>query len=309
MAPAPLGRMSESPVARFGDALLCENIMPTNEHLTRAVDSLESLGLREYEAKCFVALAQLAEGTAKEVSKVAGVPRSRVYDSLEKLQDRGLVDVRESNPRRYRGVPVETAIRTLQNEFEDHLDTASDNLSKIQVSPQEGDNEFWTVSGAENVTERGNDLIESADREVLVVLPESDSVADRSLGWVRRALDGGVTTFVDASSADQKRDVETSTPGAQVFVSERSEATEGPGRTLLVDGRSVLLSTVDRPRPTAEGETAVVSDGGVGSRIAALVEEVSHSRRAAGPRATTETNATSFDVSDTADTADASDDD
>ncbi|WP_254537183.1 TrmB family transcriptional regulator [Halomarina litorea] len=258
--------------------------MPTNEHRTRAVDSLESLGLREYEAKCFVALAQLSEGTAKEISKVAGVPRSRVYDSLEKLRDRGLVDVRESNPRRYRGVPVDTAIQTLKNEFDDHLDTASDNLSKIQVSPQQGDNEFWTISGKENVSERGSDLVESAQHEVFVMLSENDAVTDLSLGWIRQALDQGVTTFVDAVSEAQREDVEARTPGAQVFVSGRGSDDEvSVGRTLLVDGQSVLLSTVGEPLPTVQEETAVVSEGSVGSRIASLVEEVSRSRRDSGP--------------------------
>ena len=253
--------------------------MPTNEHRTRAVESLESLGLREYEAKCFVALVQLSEGTAKEVSKVAGVPRSRVYDSLEKLQNRGLVDVRESNPRRYRGVAVETAIQTLRNEFTTHLETAGEHLEELQVSPHNGDNEFWTVSGRENVTERGHELVENADREVVVVLPDDDHVVDSSLDWIERALDVGVTTVVDAPTPAVQQRVESEVPGAQVFTSSRS-GERTVGRTLLVDDQSVLLSVIDEPLPTVQEETAVVSNGGVGTRIVSLVEDVSHARRA-----------------------------
>jgi sugar-specific transcriptional regulator TrmB len=252
--------------------------MPTNEHRTQAVDSLESLGLREYEAKCFVALVQLSEGTAKEVSKVAGVPRSRVYDSLEKLQDRGLVDVRESNPRRYRGVAVETATRTLRNEFTTHLEAASESLTELQVSPHNGDNEFWTVSGRENVTERGHELVDDATREVVVVLPADGTVVDASLQWVQRALDAGVTTLIDVPNDAVRTRVETEVPGAQPFTSSRA-GDRTLGRTLLVDDSAVLLSVIEEPLPTVQEETAVVSNGGVGTRIASLVDDVSQLRR------------------------------
>ncbi|PSQ46397.1 hypothetical protein BRD15_09160 [Halobacteriales archaeon SW_6_65_15] len=58
-----------------------------------AIDALEQLGLTEYEARCFVALTRLPHGTAKEVGQVADIPRSRVYETMDRLQDRGLVDV------------------------------------------------------------------------------------------------------------------------------------------------------------------------------------------------------------------------
>ncbi|MFC7173527.1 TrmB family transcriptional regulator [Haloplanus litoreus] len=72
-----------------------------------AVRTLRTFELTEYEAKCFVALTRLREGTAKEVSEVADVPRARIYDSMDALQDRGLVSVQESKPRRFRAVSPE----------------------------------------------------------------------------------------------------------------------------------------------------------------------------------------------------------
>ena len=244
------------------------------------MESIESLGLREYEARCFVALAQLSEGTAKEVSKVASAPRSRVYDSLERLQDRGLVDVRESNPRKHRGVPVETAVGTPESEFDSHLETVSDCLEELQVAGQRDDDGFWTVAGRENVTDRGRDLIRGADREVLVVLPDDGRIVERSLSWIRTALDRGVTAFVDVPTSQLKSEVETTAPGAQVTVSDREfgRGDDDTGRTLLVDDASVLLSTVERSLPTVREETAIVSRGGVGSRIGSMVRGISRSR-------------------------------
>lgn len=63
---------------------------------TDTIDSLMDLGLSEYEVRCFVALTQLSEATAKEISQVADVPQSRVYDVANQLHERGLVDAAPS---------------------------------------------------------------------------------------------------------------------------------------------------------------------------------------------------------------------
>ncbi|WP_254543218.1 TrmB family transcriptional regulator [Halomarina pelagica] len=253
--------------------------MANTEHETRAIDSLEELGLREYEAKCFVALSQLSEGTAKEVSKVAGVPRSRVYDSLDQLRERGLVDVRGSNPRVYRGTPTDTAIRTLRNEFSAHIETVSDSLAELQVSPQRRNDECWTVTGEENVTERGRQLVDDADREVVVVVQDDERVVARSTSWIRAALDRGVTTFVQVPSAEVRDRIEQLVPGAQVFVTDRSPDGGGVGRTLLVDDDSVLLSSIDDETAAGGMETAILGTGGLGSRLGSLVRGGSASTR------------------------------
>ncbi|MFT4923715.1 MAG: sugar-specific transcriptional regulator TrmB, partial [Haloarculaceae archaeon] len=42
-----------------------------------AIELLQELGLKEYEAKCFVALCRLPQGTAKDISEISDVPRTR----------------------------------------------------------------------------------------------------------------------------------------------------------------------------------------------------------------------------------------
>ena len=56
-----------------------------------AVEQLKALGLSTYAARTFVALVSLGEGTAPDVSEVADVPRTRVYDAADELRDRGPV--------------------------------------------------------------------------------------------------------------------------------------------------------------------------------------------------------------------------
>lgn len=67
-------------------------------------EALESLGLTTYEAKALGHLLRHGERTGPEMSREAGIPFGRVYDTLNSLQERGLVTVRSGRPKRYRAI-------------------------------------------------------------------------------------------------------------------------------------------------------------------------------------------------------------
>lgn len=110
----------------------------------RATDLLQSLGLKEYEAKCFVALSRVDSGTAKDVSELSEVPRTRVYDAVRVLETKGLVETQHSNPQRFRAVSIEEATHTLRDEYEDRVTDLEDALHDIQPATQ--DDEYEDVT-------------------------------------------------------------------------------------------------------------------------------------------------------------------
>jgi len=97
-----------------------------------AIAALEELGLTEYEARCFVALAQLPHGTAKEIGQVADIPRSRVYETMDRLRKKGLIEIHETEPRMYQSVSTDTAIQILRKEYESYFDTAERTLEQLE---------------------------------------------------------------------------------------------------------------------------------------------------------------------------------
>ncbi len=83
---------------------------------TDVLDALKSIGLNLYERKIFVALLAKGVATAAEVSEIAGVPRSRSYDVLESLAEKGFVMVQPSKPIKYVALsPKEALERTKEN--------------------------------------------------------------------------------------------------------------------------------------------------------------------------------------------------
>ena len=58
------------------------------EKLRRA---LHNLGLTDYEMRAYISLLKAGKLTASELSEVAGVPYSKIYDVLENLEKKGWI--------------------------------------------------------------------------------------------------------------------------------------------------------------------------------------------------------------------------
>jgi len=52
--------------------------MSTEASVDEAIEVLQQLGLKEYEARCFVGLTRVSAGTAKKLSDLTEVPRTRI---------------------------------------------------------------------------------------------------------------------------------------------------------------------------------------------------------------------------------------
>ena len=101
---------------------------------TEVLDALKSIGLNLYERKIFVALLAKGVATAAEVSEIATVPRSRSYDILESLSEKGFVMVQPSKPIKYVALaPQEAMERTKQSLRKKH-DEMVERIDKIKAS-------------------------------------------------------------------------------------------------------------------------------------------------------------------------------
>ncbi|HNV01642.1 MAG TPA: helix-turn-helix domain-containing protein [archaeon] len=74
---------------------------------------LEKLGLTEYEAKTLETLFKLKEAEAPTISRSAQVPKTRVYDVLEKLIQKNLIIEINGRPKLYRAIEAQKAIDSL----------------------------------------------------------------------------------------------------------------------------------------------------------------------------------------------------
>lgn len=221
---------------------------------SEAVEQLQTLGLREYEAEALVALIRLGVGTAKEVSETSNVPRTRVYDAVRILEARGLVEIQHSSPQKFRPVPVQEALRTLERGYESRLESLEDGLVELEGTGSSAEtpvSEVWTLSESTAIASRLERLVEEATSEVVLVVG-TERLFDSSLTEsLRTAIDRGVTVAVGTLDGVAGERIGEAVPGAQVFTSgldwleatgDIEEATIG--QMALVDREAILVSSV-----------------------------------------------------------------
>ena len=86
-----------------------------------AIENLVQLGLKEYEARIYVALVGLGEANVRRIHEVSGVPRPRVYDVLNELDAKGFINIRQGSPLMYYAVRPDSVVSFLKKD----LDTAA----------------------------------------------------------------------------------------------------------------------------------------------------------------------------------------
>lgn len=238
-----------------------------------AIDNLEQLGLSTYAARTLVALVGLGSGTAKDVSEVADVPRTRVYDSVEELQEKGLVDVQHSTPKQFWPVSAETLGRVLEREFQYRLSRLRTALDALDSGPRQTEQEgVWTVDGHEAVTSRVTEFFDSAEDEIVYMTVE-ELLTDEIVESLARAAERGVEIQLAGISPTVQARIQESIPDAEMFESLWVWSDTPAGRLLMVDGTKTLVSVRQERSesvPSEHVEKAIWGKGETNSLVVVL---------------------------------------
>ena len=228
----------------------------------RAAETLQELGLTEYQSRCFVALVRVPSATAKDVSRIADVPYTRVYNTVEDLQAKGLVEAQETDPREFRAIPVDDAVRALREEYESRLETAEKTLTALETTGDTRHSGSWEISDHEQVTRRAAEIVSEADDEVILVGTDERLFETQVL----RRLDGAAddaSVVVGVPGRDAREEVEDRVPEADIIEWDTIPDNDWSlGRILMVDRSTVLLSSLrGTDLPGVPNESAVWARG------------------------------------------------
>ena len=238
-----------------------------------AIEQLRDLGLSAYAARTFVALTALDEGTAQDVSDVAEVPRTRVYDAVTELQELGLVDVQHASPRRFTAVSAETAGRLFDRTYTERVNRLRTALDAIAgdrgIGEQRG---VYTVDGTARIDDRVHEFITEASDEI-VYMTVGDLLADGTVDALRAASDRGVDIRLAGMADGVTDDLRTAVPHAEWFESLWDWSDTPAGRLLMVDQGRTLVSVLpadDLETAPDRTETAVWGSGRTNSLVVVL---------------------------------------
>jgi sugar-specific transcriptional regulator TrmB len=241
--------------------------MENDANIEEAIEVLQQLGLKEYEARCFVGLTRLETGTAKKLADLTAVPRTRVYDAIRVLEVQGLVEIHHSSPQQFRAVSLEEATETLRDQYEERVERLQDALETVEiVEEDDGDvvQEVWSMSGQDAIENRTEKLIETATDEIVLVIGD-ESLLTTDLVKTLNGVGEGVELIIGTPTSTLQEEIEKAVPDATTFVSglewlhgAPSEADTAIGRLLMVDRSKILVSSI---APDSKAEQAIFGEG------------------------------------------------
>lgn len=100
-----------------------------------AVIHLQALGLTEYEARAYTALLALGRAVPARVARQAGIPRPKIYETLERLEGRGLAAKVGQNPLEYAPLSAREYLSRSRRSFDDRLAALDRDLSRLAPDP------------------------------------------------------------------------------------------------------------------------------------------------------------------------------
>jgi sugar-specific transcriptional regulator TrmB len=246
----------------------------TDDPQSVAIRQLEHFGLSTYAARTFVALASLGTGSARDVSQVSEVPRTRVYDAVDELHDRGLVDIQQSSPRQFWAISTETASRSFEHDLQHRAETLREALGELEpVERQAEQSGVWTVDGQAAITNRLLEFFASAEEEIVYMTVE-DLLSEDLIEGLREAAARDVSIKLGGVSADVQERIRDEVPDAVLFESLWVWTDTSAGRLMMVDEQKTLVSAltngVEASASDPRSETAIWGEGKMNSLVVVL---------------------------------------
>ena len=199
------------------------------------IDKLVQIGFSEYEAKAYVALLRESPATGYQLSKLSGVPRSMIYEVLNKLTARGAaMTLHLGGSTQYAPVPAGEFLDQLLSEQEELVESLKEDLAHLTSAPNL--EYVWNIEGHENIMAKAEEMIGQArERIYLALLPATFPDLRTALA---EAIERGARVVV--YTVDH-----LDLPGGQVVIAPMSREALGQagglGLILVIDGEEVLI--------------------------------------------------------------------
>lgn len=149
------------------------------EFMKNFIEQLTNIGLTEYEAKAYYAMLQKSGLSASELSKLAGVPRTRIYEVVNNLINKGFCTQLEGKIKKFKAISPQFAFTDLIENYEDELtrkrnaiNDLSQNLQPIYDNEKEADTNLdylEIIKERNHVLEKINRLGDTASEEIMTM--------------------------------------------------------------------------------------------------------------------------------------------
>ncbi len=132
--------------------------------------SLQKLGLSNYGAKTYIVITNLGPINATNIALEANIPRTKIYDVLNKLEGAGWINVEQGRPKLFSAQDPRSIIDGRKSDLFTEIESLSSELSlmydqqiKKELPP------VWLIQGKKNITAKSLDMVSKARKSVMIL--------------------------------------------------------------------------------------------------------------------------------------------
>jgi sugar-specific transcriptional regulator TrmB len=235
----------------------------------KVMDALKSIGLNLYERNLWVALLSKGSATVGELAEMANVPRSRAYDVLESLANKGFVVLQPSKPLKAIALAPEEALERVKKKLEEEYKQTITRIDELKssllmkelkeiyqkgmksISPEEI---TGALKGRDLVFQRLESMFKVASKNIsIVTTPEGlKDLVTHHLDALKKAKERGVEIKIVVPSAEEVKEEAKLLSGIAEIRSINEKEIPIKGNFTIVDNKEVVMGLVNPKEEKSE---------------------------------------------------------
>ena len=205
---------------------------------TRTLDLLQQLGFTSYEAKAYSACLGCQPATAYEIAKNSGVPSSKIYETVNKLVNRGIIQPlppEKDNRLEYVALSPDDFLAEMQSTMLSKTKELGPLLKRL--SPNDTSSYIWSLSSQNQIRTKAREIIRMAEKTILV------SAWKQEADWLEpELLEANAKQIKIALVHFGKPEIQVGATYHHPVENTIYNEKKGRGLTLVVDSEIVLLA-------------------------------------------------------------------
>ena len=238
--------------------------------------ALQSLGFTKNDSKVLLTLCKFRILSPADIAKYSGVDRARVYDSLNRLIEKGFIQ-KEPIKRgaNYQVIPIERIFKAIREEYKDKIKETlilEKIIGDLEINKDESEPRVWSINSRSKIRKKVKELISSANERIFFII--TPDLLMQELGgydWVLKELwNKKFSSEIELVIALKYNELLKEEIKKLLKISVKIHSIEGDSVIpfgLLVSDNQFLLTTLDSVREAPEYTSGLWLENGTSKQI------------------------------------------
>jgi len=156
-------------------------------------EALQSLGFTKNDSKVLLTLCKFRILSPADIAKYSSVDRARVYDSLNRLIEKGFIQ-KEPIKRgaNYQVIPIERIFKVIRDDYKIKIEDTlmlEKIIGELEINKEESEPRVWSINSRSKIRKKVKELLSSAKERIFFII--TPDLLMQELGgydWVLKEL-------------------------------------------------------------------------------------------------------------------------